>query len=121
MRIKPELQSQYDAYKANNSKDGYSKATLDYTEAWAELMERKIQAGEQLSNIAKESSHEADTDGITGFMYGCAVKALAYFWEHGEDLRRWHNKDCQIGTEGDKANETGGVLNPAVINIVTKS
>ena len=32
-------------------------------------------------------------------------------------LRRWHNKATQIGTEGDKANETGGVLNPALLTI----
>lgn len=60
------------------------------------------------------SSH---TEGITGFMYGCAVSALAHFWAHGEALRRWHNLDTQIGTEGEKANESGGVLNPALLNI----
>jgi len=32
-------------------------------------------------------------------------------------LRRWHNKENQIGTEGDKANESGGVLNPALLSI----
>lgn len=32
-------------------------------------------------------------------------------------LRRWHNKDIQLGTEGDAANESGGVLNPALLHI----
>ena len=50
---------------------------------------------------AKEASHLADSEGITGFMYGCAVSMLAQCWKHGEELRRWHNKDTQIGTEGD--------------------
>lgn len=59
----------------------------------------------------------ANTDGITGFMYGCAVSGLAKFWKHGEQLRRWHNKDSQLGTEGDEANESGGVLNPAILTI----
>ena len=42
---------------------------------------------------------------------------LAQCWVHGEALRRWHNRDTQIGTEGDKANESGGVLNPALLTI----
>lgn len=50
-------------------------------------------------------------------MYGCAVSILSQVWIHGEELRRWHNLDSQIGTEGEKANESGGVLNPAVLNI----
>lgn len=58
-----------------------------------------------------------DDDGITGFMYGCAVQMLAKSWKHGEALRRWHNKETQIGMEGDKANETGGVLNPALLSL----
>lgn len=66
---------------------------------------------------AERCSRKADTDGITGFMYGAAVSALAHFWVYGEELRRWHNKDVQIGNEGDIANETGGVLNPALLTI----
>ena len=42
---------------------------------------------------------------------------LAQCGVHGEALRRWHNRDTQIGTEGDKANESGGVLNPALLTI----
>ena len=58
-----------------------------------------------------------DDDGITVYMYGCAVSVLAKAWKHGEALRRWHNKETQIGTEGDRANESGGVLNPALLTI----
>jgi hypothetical protein len=59
---------------------------------------------------------DVDAEGITGFMFGCAVLVLAKCWKYGEALRRWHNRDTQIGTEGDHANETGGVLNPALID-----
>jgi hypothetical protein len=48
---------------------------------------------------------------------GCAVSILSHFWKHGEELRRWHKIDTQIGDVGDKANESGGVLNPALLNI----
>ena len=69
------------------------------------------------SDVANECSNEADTEGITGFMYGAAVSVLASCWEHGEELRRWHNLKTQIRDEGEKANESGGVLNPALLNI----
>jgi hypothetical protein len=117
MKLKPNTETEYEAYKTNNSSDPYSARVVSYGEDWANLMEARLSKGEQLADIAKETSHEADTDGITGFMYGCAVSALSHFWEHGETLRRWHNKDTQIGQEGDEANEAGGVLNPALLQV----
>ncbi len=77
-------------------------------------------AGRKLEDVAEATSREADTNGITGFMYGAAVSTLAQVWEHGEQLRRWHNLATQIGTEGEEANERGGTLNPALLNIDTK-
>jgi hypothetical protein len=50
-------------------------------------------------------------------MYGCAVSILAKCWQHGDQLRRWHNLKTQIRDEGERANESGGVLNPALLNI----
>lgn len=100
--------------KANNQ-DGYGAAIYEYANRWACLMETHIANGKALASIAKQTSHEADTDGITGFMYSAAVSILAEVWVHGEQLRFWHNKKVQIADEGDKANEEGGVLNPAVL------
>lgn len=62
-----------------------------------------------MDKYADAYSHKADVDGITGFMYGCAVQALAKFWVHGEALRKWHNHEW--GQEG------AGVVNPAVLTI----
>ena len=100
-----------------NNQDGYGKGIMDFAERWANLMEDKMNAGEHLEDIAKSTSFEADTEGITGFMYGAAVSTLASVWEHGEELRRWHNLDTQIGNEGERANREGQVLNPALLNI----
>lgn len=97
--------------------DPYGKCTVDYARQWAELMEAKISKGARLEDIAKETSHKADTEGITGFMYGCAVSILSKCWKYGEQLRIWHNLDTQIKDEGEKANKSGGVLNPAIITI----
>ena len=116
MKLKPGTEKEYQEYVARNQ-DFYGKGVVDYSESWANLMEQKMASGAKITDIAKDASHEADTDGITGFMYGCAVKGLAHFWEHGEELRRWHNLDTQIKDEGVKANESGGVLNPAILNI----
>jgi hypothetical protein len=117
MKVKAGLETEYAQYVAKNSNDGYSRGVVDYGEKWAALMEARLEAGETIPQCAEVTSHTADTDGITGFMYGCAVSALAKFWEHGETLRRWHNKETQIGTEGDRANETGGTLNPALMTV----
>lgn len=117
MIIKEGLQAEYEAYQATNSSDPYSARVVSYGSDWADLMEARLEKGEKLADMAEVTSHEADTDGITGFMYGAAVSGLAKFWVHGEELRRWHNKETQIGTEGDEANETGGTLNPALLCI----
>lgn len=101
---------------ANNT-DPYGAAGHRYAEAWANLMEAELAEGKTVAEIAGRTSHEADAEGITGFMHGCAVGILSAVWRHGEALRRWHNKDTQIGDEGDKANESGGILNPAVMCI----
>jgi len=109
-------QTSYDNQVSINN-DPYGKAVIDFAIRWADMMESKMANGKILSDIADQSSHDSDTEGITGYMYGCAVGFLASCWEYGEQLRKWHNKDCQIGTEGDEANESGGVLNPALLCI----
>lgn len=101
----------------DNNQDPYGAAGVGFARRWAELMEAKIDEGKPLALIAEATSHEADTEGITGFMYGCAVSILSQVWEHGEELRRWHNLATQIGKEGERANENGGTLNPALLVI----
>ena len=101
-----------------NQEDEYGRAVYEYAEKWANLMEQKIQEGNFLEDIAKETSHKADEGiGISGFMYGAAVSILSNAWIYGEKLRRWHNLETQIGDEGERANERGTTLNPALLNI----
>lgn len=71
--------------------DPYGAAAIRYAKRWADLMERRMTHGRSLAQVATATSHEADTESITGFMYGIAVSVLATSWEHGEELRRWHN------------------------------
>lgn len=109
-------QAAWDSWFQNNT-DPYGSAVIRYAQKWANAMEDEMAAGAELEDVAERTSHEADTEGITGFMYGAAVSVLATLWVHGERLRRWHNLDTQLGTEGEKANESGGVFNPALLNI----
>lgn len=97
--------------------DPYGRRCFTYAEDWANLMEARMANGERIADMAEATSHEADTDGITGFMYGVAVSILSKVWEHGEALRLWHNLETQIGNEGETANKSGAVLNPALLNI----
>lgn len=97
--------------------DDYGSAGIRYAERWARLMEGRIAAGDTVEACAEETSHLADNEGITGFMYGCAVSILSQVWIHGDQLRRWHNLKHQLRDEGEKANESGAVLNPAIITI----
>lgn len=100
-----------------NNQDPYGNRCYTYAQDWAELMEIRMKLGESIEQCAEETSRIADTDGITGYMYGAAVLLLSSSWSHGEVLRKWHNLNIQIGKEGEKANESGGVLNPAIMTI----
>ena len=100
------------------NQDPYGGACVSYAERWARLMQARMSEGKLIAEVAEQASHDADVEGITGFMYGVAVSILAAVWEHGEALRLWHNLKCQIGNEGEKANDRdGAVLNPALLTI----
>ena len=121
MKIVEGEQAAYDEYVENNGStmDSYGGAVIWFSERWADLMEPRIEAGEKIEDIAKEcedkSHQEMGKYGLTGFQFGCAVSGLGKFWVHGDALRRWHNLKTQIGNEGEKANESGGTLNPALL------
>ena len=115
MKLRPGMEADYQKGYKNNL-DPYGHAVYAFAERWAELMEKDIEdcGGPTAAAIAnfEKRSREADTEGITGFMYGCAVQILSDCWEFGEILRRWHNKE--YGYEGD------GVVNPAILTISRK-
>ena len=109
--IREDRKSEYEAYAKLNSEDPYSKCVTQYAAQWGALMEQHINDGALIPEIAEADSHTVDQRpgfGITGFMYGCAVRELAQFWIHGEELREWHN--AQYGVKATK-----GVVNPAIL------
>lgn len=108
-RTRKEYKDWYD-----KNSDGYGRACFTYAERWAEMLENKIESSTEdamkvIVDNADKLSHEADTEGITGYMYGCAVSILSQCWKYGEYLRKWHNKEYNY--DGD------GVVNPAILTI----
>lgn len=103
-------QAEWENCKAINSKDNYSNGVIEYTILWAQYMEYLMaKYDKKVSEVWDRSSYFADIDGITGFMYGCAVGILSSVWKYGEELRVQHN--LRYGHEGD------GVVNPAMLTI----
>jgi hypothetical protein len=76
----------------------------------------KAQKEEVEKLIKREREKEEEIKSIQGKECN-AVLILSLCWKYGEKLRRWHNLDTQIGNEGEKANKSGGVLNPAMLSV----
>lgn len=113
MKIRPGMEEEY-RRGYNNNLDAYGHCIYTFAERWAELMEKEIErdgdAERAITENADRLIDNADTEGITGFMYGAAVSILSACWEWGEILRKWHNKEYNY--EGD------GVVNPAILTVV---
>jgi hypothetical protein len=104
-------EQEYAEYVTKNSNDGYSKAVIEYSEAWAKLMQVEISSGKTIIECAETTQKGLGYFGISGFQYGCVVQGLTHFWKHGEDLRKWHNKEYGVGED------KKGVVNPAILTL----
>lgn len=93
----------------NKNTDPYGSCIYEYAEGWAKLMQIELTKGNKLIECAGRTSFELGFLGITGYMYGAAVSILSHCWLHGEELRKWHNKE--YNHDGDE------VVNPAILTI----
>ena len=93
---------------AKNCHDPYVLIIIKFARRWAKYMQFLISQGKVVSEIAKKTSYESDFNGISDFMYNCAVKYLCECWKYGDDLKKWHNSQ-----NGDDSN--CGVVNPTVM------
>lgn len=105
-------QDAWNNYKSKNP-DGYGAAIIEFSEKWADLMEKATPEGKPLTQeIMQSTEHEANKDiGITGFQYGAAVQTLSECWYRGEELRILHNAEYGV------AETEEGVVNPAILTI----
>jgi hypothetical protein len=107
MTVKPELKEQYDHYVELNSKDEYSKAVIEASEAVGVLLDEGKTAEEALEGLKGR--------GLSGYMAATAAKTVAHFHPRGEEVRVAWNKD--FGAEDIEE----GIVNPAVLNVDEKT
>lgn len=99
--------------------DPYGKCCVDVAREVMRLLDED--AGDfDTHEIICRADKNTTGGGITGFMSGCVASMVSEVHSRGEEFRRKWNKDNQIHDEGDKANDSGGVLNPALLSIRTK-
>jgi len=96
--------------------DPYGKACVDVARRVMEILDKEEEIGDPHSLIC-QACKDIDEEGITGFMAGCVASMVSECHSRGDEFRRVWNLDNQIGTEGEKANEGKGVLNPALLTI----
>lgn len=97
-----------------NFRHRYTRCIVKFASCWGKHMQSIMNNPEKsLELIAHESSYASNINGITVYMYGCAVAILAECWKYGEQLRKYHN--TQYGCP-----DAEGVINPAVICIGTE-
>lgn len=100
----------------DNNSDPYGKAACDVARRVMEILDEEPGEFDPHTIICR-ADDETNTGGITGFMAGAVASMVSHCHSRGDEFRRLWNTDCQIGDEGDKANDSGGVLNPALLTI----
>lgn len=94
--------------------DPYGKAVVDVARKAMELLDER--PGEiDCHKIICDADKAINAGGITGFMAGCVAQTIAACHSRGDEFRRKWNIDNQISDEGEKANDSGRILNPAVL------
>ena len=105
----------------DKNKDPYGDACVKVARRVMEILDEE--PGEfDCHKIITRADHEAlgEADGgIPGFTAGAVASMVSHCHSRGEEFRRKWNLHTQIGNEGEKANESGGVLNPALLNFDT--
>lgn len=96
--------------------DPYGKACVDVARRAMEILDEDPADFDCHALICK-ADEEVKTGGITGFMAGCVAQMIAVCHSRGEEFRRKWNLDNQVHDEGEKANKSGGVLNPAILTL----
>ena len=100
-----------------NNEDPYGKACVDVARRVMELLDEQDEFDPH--KIICQADDELDVGGITGFMAGAVASMVGQCHSRGDEFRRAWNLDTAIGDEGEKANESGGTLNPALLTIDT--
>lgn len=105
MKIVKGKEKEYEKYVALNSKDGYSRYVIDWTESVGKLLDK--------GKTPEEADRLADSDEGTGFQAGCVAQIIAHFHPRGKEFQKWWNN--RFGVKNAK-----GVVNPAIFTMKSK-
>lgn len=102
--------------KAND--DDYGKACVDTARQAMVILDEGPSDFDCHSLVCRAADEALGKDaGITGFMSGMVAVMISKCHSRGEEFRHKWNIDTQIRDEGERANEAGTVLNPALLTI----
>jgi len=105
-------QGVWEEYVEGN-KDPYGKACVDVARKVMELLDEDVDF--VLPNIVNWADDEIGTGGLTGFMAGAVAAMVSQCHSRGEEFRLAWNRATQLRDEGERANEIGDILNPALL------
>lgn len=105
-------QKKWKSYEEKNS-DPYGKCCIDVARRVMEILDENKEF--DTNKIICQADNDIEAGGITGFMAGCVAQIVSACHSRGEEFRRKWNIDNQISNEGEKANNSNGVLNPALL------
>lgn len=109
-------QEKWDVWVNSNKKEGYGSACVSVAKRVMEILDEE--PGEfDCHKIICRADDDSKAGEITGFMAGCVAQMVSQCHSRGEEFRRKWNLDNQLHDEGEKANESGGILNPAILSI----
>ena len=100
--MKAKDQKAWEGALVANPADMYEGRILRFAEQWAERMEARMEWGEKLAEIAEETQNGTIIR-LSGTQLCLAVVALAKHWEHGAELKAWHDKRRKAAREGECA------------------
>ena len=98
--------------------DPYGKVCVDVARHAMDILDERevLDNPHDLISEAQNRLPEAER-GITGFQSGCIAEIISQCHSRGDEFRRAWNLCMQIRDEGERANDSGGILNPALLNI----
>jgi hypothetical protein len=105
----------WDKWVASNT-DPYGGACVKVAQRVMEILDD----GEPFDchAVICRADDESKAGGITGFMAGAVASMVSQCHERGEEFRRQWNGETALKPEhAEKANASGGVINPAILHI----
>ena len=108
-----------------SNKDPYGKACVDVAREAMRMLDEEEKYSNSLTpkdtfQLICDANTSIKAGGITGFMAGCVASIISNAHSRGEEFRKQWNRSNSIGGEGEEANDSGGVINPALLHIELK-